>query len=119
MLMSPSVGSSIEVTKVPPPDRNGDASGNGDNVSCPPGPDHSTKGDPDPALGDKDVTGDGSVDFFMGEWHFVDGNQDLKVRSWCVNRTGGATTFGDFFTYEILTSMDGVDTVAVGAGVPT
>lgn len=92
--------------RTPPPNRDGTKPG--DNTSCPPGPDARTKGVPDPALGDKDVDGDGRLDYFMGEWKFVDGDADLTVRQWCINKAAGAN-FNDFFTYELIPSVKGVD----------
>ena len=98
--------------KMDPPDRNGAVAGVGSNTTCPPGPVRGTKGAPDAALGDKDVDGDGTSDFYMGEWKYDDGNKDLIIREWCINRPVQANgSFGDFFSVEIITSLKGVETV--------
>lgn len=98
---------SAQVVKAP--NRNGAAPG--DNTSCPPGPNATTKGVPAAGLGDKDVDGDGTDDFFMGEWKFVQGNRNLVVRKWCINKPAAASgAFGDFFSTQVLTSLNGVDT---------
>jgi hypothetical protein len=108
----------------PPPDRNGPAPGLGDNVNCPPGPDASTKGDPDAGLGDSDVNGDGSLDYFMGEYKFIEGDKDLLVRKWCINLEADEGNFNDFFTFELITSLrepggEFEETVRVEPGAPT
>jgi hypothetical protein len=109
----------VQVTKKPPPDRDG-PNPPGDNESCPPGPDKHTKGIPDRNLGDKDVNNDDVDDFFMGESKFVLGDKDLIVRTWAINKDplpSGA--FGDYFSFEILTSEKGNETTAIPAGTPT
>lgn len=108
----------VTVTKKDAPNRDG--ANPGDNNSCPPGPDASSKSTPDAKLGDKDVDGDGTLDFFMGEWEFVLGVDDVKVRLWCINRKKkrGHTAFSDFFSTEVLTSKNGVDTQTVPPGTP-
>jgi hypothetical protein len=87
----------------------------GNDTSCPPGPGN-TKATPDPAKGDKDVDGDGTLDFFMGEWKFVtvNGNdvKDTIVRRWCINRPRAGDHFGDFFSFEVLTSSGAPGNVA-------
>jgi hypothetical protein len=100
----------------PPPNRDG--AKRGDNESCPPGPDSTTKGTPDMKLGDMNVAGHPVdpahpektlLDFFMGSWKFVDADgNDVVVKKWCIN--GGPPTngtFHDFFSFEILTSQKG------------
>src|SRR5215472_16253489 len=94
----------------PPPNRDG--ANRGDNESCPPGPDTSTKGVPDSKLGDMNVAGHADknvLDFFMGSWKFVDAaGNDVVVKKWCIN--GGPPTngtFHDFFSFEILISQKG------------
>jgi hypothetical protein len=101
----------VYADKTDAPDRNGADPGLGDNNSCPPGPTSARKGTPDAALGDKDADGDGTVDFYMGEWKFDDGIKDLIIRKWCINRIPKADSFGDFFSFEVITSLRGVETV--------
>lgn len=92
-----------------PPDREGD-----NDASCPPGPDGPPrKAALDPALGDKNVGGDAKLDYFMGEWKFDDGTKDLIIRKWCINvdKDPAKTFFSDFFSFEVITSLRGVETV--------
>lgn len=92
-----------------PPDREGN-----NDASCPPGPDSPPrKAVPDPALGDKNVGGDAKLDYFMGEWKFDDGTKDLIIRKWCINVTKDPAKkfFSDFFSFEVITSLRGVETV--------
>lgn len=103
----------------PAPDRNGSASGNGDNLSCPPGPDDRTKGAPDGRLGDTDLDKDGNNDYFMGEWKYVKAGKNIIVKKWCINAPESGGAFRDFFTFEILTSKDSTETVRVTPGHPT
>ena len=54
----------------------------------------------DEKLGDARVGGDpNKLDYFMGEWKYVQGRKDLIVRKWCID--------GAFFSLQILTSLDG------------
>jgi hypothetical protein len=66
---------------------------------------------PDKDRGDKDVNGDGIMDWFMGEWKFIDGIKDLIVTKWCI---GGNKEF----SFQINTSKGGTQTVAVPPGPP-
>lgn len=86
----------------PPPDR----PGNNDRA-CPPGPGNQKATPNDPK--DKDVNGDKRTDYFMGEWKFIEGDKDLVVRKWCINKPQGTNTFNDFFSFEILTSKRNED----------
>jgi len=109
----------ITAAVIEAPDRNGDQPGKGDNLNCPPGPDTSTKGVPDAALGDRDVNGDGWDDFYMGEITYTDENGDsVTIIRWAINmpsRTPGG--FEDYFSYEIKTTdKNGVTTQRVAAG---
>jgi len=112
-------GGGVCAGHTPPPDRNGAAAGLGDNTSCPPGPDATTKGAPAATLGDKDVNNDGRDDFFMGEWKFVEGAKDLIVRQWCINKPAVGGHFADFLTFQIITSLNGVETERVPPKEPT
>jgi hypothetical protein len=105
--------SSALAQKTDPPDRNGALPGMGDNVSCPPGPDAHTKGVPNAALGDKNVAGDGKLDYYMGEWKFDDLTKDLIIRKWCINvdKDPAKAAYSDFFSFEVITSLGGVETV--------
>jgi hypothetical protein len=109
----------VKVKKTGPPDRNGVRLGKGECQFCPPGPGDGTKSVPNPALGDQDKNGDGVDDFYMGEYHFDKGTQDLTVRIWCINQAAGDGHFNDFLTYEIITSENDAQTIAVAAGIPT
>ncbi|GEM_PF-6024637 len=109
----------------PPPNRGSSS------TTCPPGNRDATgkftkakANDPR----DKDVNGDGTADYFMGEWKFVDGDNDLIVREWCINKAetpDDPTTpqnerrFHDYFTQEIITSLKGVETPRISPGSPT
>ena len=99
----------------PPPDRNpDDPNDSGDNKSCPPGPSSGEVGAPNASLGDSDVDGDGELDYFMGEWEYVitdmEETTDTKIRKWCLNQGIG------FYSYEILTSKNGVDATKIAGG---
>jgi len=87
-------------------------------VSCPPGPDTATKAAPDPALGDADKDGDGRDDYYMGEYNFEKGDQDLHVKCWCLNKPAQANGhYGDYFTKEIVvTQHNQAPVTAVPAG---
>lgn len=87
----------------PAPDRGVNFSTN-----CPPNQ-NGVKAPPGDAR-DKDVNDDGTDDYFMGEWKFVEGNKDLIVRRWCINRPMVAGHFDDFFSFEVITSLNGVET---------
>lgn len=65
-------------------------------------------GDNDPATG---------KDYYMGEYKFVEGDNDLIVRIWCI-RTPLGEVFTDYFTHEIITSFRGEETVRVAPGAP-
>ena len=81
------------------------------NTDCPPNQD-GTKVEPSDAR-DKDVNGDSRKDYFLGEWKFVDGSKDLIVRRWCINQTastGRDAHFNDFLSFEVITSLNGVET---------
>ena len=99
------------------PDRDGNGQTDGYEQGCPPvqdnfpAPGSQTKAAH--VAADKDVNNDGRTDFFMGEWEFIKGNKDLKVRMWCINKAESAGGWGDYFTFEVLTSENGVDTPAV------
>ena len=106
----------IKASKGKPPDRNGngqvDSEDPGPNeTSCPPVQADGTRFPTDPNMGDKDVNNDGTDDYYMGESKYEKGDQDLKVREWCINGTT------PYYTYEIVTSehegSQWVDTVAV------
>jgi hypothetical protein len=76
---------------------------------------------PDAAKGDKDVSGhgDGTLDFFMGEWKFVSGNNDVIVRLWCINKPQDTTApfnFHDYFSYQVLTSVGAAETSRINPG---
>ncbi|MFC2105825.1 hypothetical protein ACFLS0_03655 [Candidatus Bipolaricaulota bacterium] len=108
----------ITVTVIEAPDRNGDQPGKGDNLQCPPGPDVSTKGVPDAALGDRDVNADGWDDFYMGEVTYTDedGNS-ITIIKWAINKPRKASGFEDYFSYEIKTTdKNGVPTQRVAPG---
>jgi len=107
-----------------PPQRKNAAGGNvACNNTCPPGDcTRNAKGEitsftkvpPDPNLTndadlkDQDKNGDGRVDYFIGQWKFVSGVNDLIVRKWCIEKPAGAGgTLGDFFTIEVLSSLNG------------
>ena len=78
-----------------------------------------TKIDPDPRLTnvaaqkDQDKNGDGRVDYFLGEWKFVEGNKDVIVRKWCLNGGPPNGAFHDAFSFEIATSLNGTETQQV------
>ncbi len=127
MLFSPQDSLAQGAGRTPPPDRPGN-----NDTACPPGNINAngsyTKAQTnDPK--DKDVNGDGRSDYFMGEWKFVDGANDLIVREWCINNPPSRqddpntprdeTIYQDFFTQEIITSLNGVETLRVAAGTPT
>jgi len=69
-----------------------------------------TKIDPDPTLSsvpaqkDQDKNGDGRVDYFMGEWKFVEGDTDLIIRKWCLNGGPPNGAFHDAYAFELATS---------------
>ncbi len=91
----------------------------GDNTSCPPGPDTTTKSTPNATLGDKDVNGDGTLDFYMGEHQFTLPGCTSIVRKWCINKPAAGGALQDFFTLEIVTIMNGMTVTVVMAGAPT
>ena len=112
----------VRATSSKAPDRDGSGKVEYRETGCPPTTAAGDKAVPDVTKGDADVSDDkvspdskGVVDYFMGEWKFVKGRKDLIVQLWCINRPGTATAYRDHFTYRILTSENGVVTVAVRA----
>jgi len=106
----------VRVSETKAPDRDGDGIVSVEETGCPPlvG---GMKATPDPAKGDADVSAAsdpadsaGVLDYFMGEWKFVQGSKDLIVQKWCINRPETPTAFRDHFTYRILTSENGLNT---------
>ena len=121
-------GSGATLTHKERPDRNGDLPGKGEGVnSCPPYyikvPDDPSTPDidetekitppPDPSKGDKNVddsdndddgdeTDPEDLDYFMGEYKFVEGDINLIIREWCVD---SGEPLGWFFTWEVYTSI--------------
>lgn len=92
-----------------------------ENWNCPPskpgGSGGWTKIEPtDPK--DKDVNGDGRKDYYGGEWKFDDPatGKDLIVRQWCIDGPGLNSAY---WSLEIITSMNGVETPRVAPGSPT
>lgn len=114
-----SFGDGVAVETTPPPDRDGDGVLEGTDVGCPPVDANGNKIMPNNALDDdKDDPPDGVDDYFMGEWKFVKGKEDLIVRKWCMNRAETRDAFTDFFTFEAIASENGeeIDPPVVAAG---
>jgi hypothetical protein len=107
-----SPGVTLQGGFTPAPDREGDNDRN-----CPPGPGNSKAEANHP--NDKDVNEDGIVDYYMGEYKFIEGRLDLIVRIWCISLQEEEGSFNDFFTHEIITSLDGTETPRVTPGAPT
>ena len=109
----------VRATEAQAPDRDGDGvAGSYDESTCPPFV-NGAKAVPNPAFGDMDISddtnspsSDGLLDYFMGEWKFVQGSKDLIVQKWCINKPPNMQlmAFVDHFTYRILTSENGVNT---------
>jgi len=106
-----------------PPDRNHNGVLDADDDGCPPLV-NGVKATPDPSFGDMDVSddvkspdSDNVLDYFMGEWKFVQGSKDLIVQKWCINRPADMTfmVYRDHFTYRILTSENGANTERIKA----
>lgn len=60
---------------------------------------------------------DGRKDYYRGEWRFLEGQRDFIVREWCINedpgtdpKTGEITHFNDYIAWQIITSINGVET---------
>lgn len=111
----------VRVGQGRPPDRDGDGVITAAETGCPPLV-NGVKATPDPAKGDADVSdpvaypdSTGLLDYFMGEWKFVQGSKDLIVQMWCINRPQQPGAYLDHFTYRILTSEMGVNTEQVKA----
>ena len=113
----------VRANATPPPDRDHDGGPSDDECGCPPLV-NGAKAVPDPALGDMDISddttspdSDGLLDYFMGEWKFVQGSKDLIVQKWCVNQPPNMQlmAYTDHFTFRILTSENGVNTERIPA----
>lgn len=113
----------VRVSEGKPPDRNHNGVTDYDDDGCPPLV-NGAKATPDPALGDKHVSDDvrfpdsaNLLDYFMGEWKFVQGSKDLIVQKWCINRPPDmvAMVFRDHYTFRILTSENGDNTERIKA----
>lgn len=112
-LSSPPIGVHVEYT--PAPDRGGWF-----NNSCPPLNPDTTKCIPNIIYGDDDVDDDDVLDYFLGEWKFELGPKGLIIRKWGINQPSGpGGELYDYFTFEIVTSMFGVETTVVPPGDPT
>ena len=76
-----------------------------------------TKVDPDPTLGQgnqKDQSHTSTrVDYFLGEWKFVEGDTDLIVRKWCMNGGPQDRSLHDFYAYEVATSTKDKETTRI------
>jgi hypothetical protein len=116
----------LVVTETPPPNRGGTK-----DDRCPPNFNSATgeKSPLDPAKGDKNAVGDKR--YYMGETKLVltapDGSTtDVINRDWCIAKNptdrgvGETPRFlpNDFFSSEILTSKNGVETQRVAPGTP-
>ena len=90
---------------------------------CPPNQGNHIKVEPDPTLGDKDKNGDGDLDYFQGEWKFVDGDTDVVVRQWCMNGGPPAppphAAVHDFYAFEITTSTGNTETTRIAPSQDT
>jgi hypothetical protein len=112
----------LVVKKKPPPSRGGNS------TSCPPLDSNGRKATPDAKKGDMDVDGDKTLDYFMGSWTFIEGDLDLIVTRWCINRPMSEWTdkkgkkhkaYEDYFTMGVETSLKGTPTTAVPPGEAT
>lgn len=101
------------------PDRSGNGTTEYLETFCPPQTSSGVKAPTNNAR-DADKGGSAATDYFMGEYVFAKGQEDLKVIVWCITGASATPPFTDYFSYEILTSTNGVDTPAVAPNsVPT
>ncbi|MFN0104485.1 MAG: hypothetical protein ACKV2U_20660 [Bryobacteraceae bacterium] len=124
LLFVPVIHAQVTYTTKSPPNRGGSF-----DAWCPPNGVSATgaKTAPDATKGDKDVAGDGKLDYYMGEWKYVERGRNVIVRKWCINADPtdngpGKTprfTFNDFFSFEIFTSIGATETQRVAPGSPT
>ena len=113
----------VRVGEGKPPDRNHNGVTDYDDDGCPPLV-NGVKATPDPSFGDMEISDNvkypdsaNLLDYFMGEWKFVQGSKDLIVQKWCINRPPNMAlmVFRDHYTYRILTSENGANTERIHA----
>ena len=68
--------------------------------------------EPDASYGDKPHTNT-LTDYFLGEWKFVEGNNDVIIRKWCLNGGPPNGAFQDAYSVEIATSTGEKETTRI------